>query len=165
MIIANFLVGLGCTTCQSGPVVHTVPNVDLVQYSGTWFEIASYPQFFERGCVNVKATYTPMKDYIEVYNQSVKNGMANDIKGKAFIVKNSGNAKLKVQFVWPFKGDYWIIKLADDYSWAVVSDSKRSTLWILSRTPKMEPVLYQQIVADISKEGFDINKIVKMVQQ
>ncbi|NDP22553.1 MAG: lipocalin family protein [Paludibacter sp.] len=151
--------------CKPTTNLTTVQEVDLSRYSGTWYELASYPQFFERGCINVRATYTPKADFIEVYNQSIKNGKANNIKGKAFVVKNSGNAKFKVQFFWPFKGDYWIIDLADDYSWAVVSDPKRSTLWILSRKPEMDSNIYNALIDKLVEKGFDKNKIVIMVQQ
>ena len=154
-----------CVGCKTSITLTTVSEVDLNRYSGTWYELASYPQFFERGCINVRATYMPKDGYIEVFNQSIKNGKSNDIKGKAFVVENSGNAKLKVQFFWPFKGNYWIIDLADDYSWAVVSDPDRSTLWILSRTRKMDENLYVSLIDKLVKNGFDRNKIVRMVQE
>jgi len=164
MIPALFIV-FGFSACSSKTTLSTVTSVDLKRYSGTWYEIASYPQFFERGCSNVRATYTAKNGYIEVFNQSLKNAKPNDIKGKAFVVPGSKNAKLKVQFFWPFKGDYWIIDLADDYSWAVVSDPKLKTLWILSRTPKMDEVLYNSLIDKLVKVGFDKEKIVRMVQE
>ncbi len=164
LVIMGFLITFSSYSCDSKIPLSTVRNVDLVRYSGTWYEIASYPQFFERGCTNVKATYTPQNNYIEVFNQSIKNGAPNDIKGKAFVVKNSGYAKLKVQFFWPFKGDYWIIDLASDYSWAIVSDPKRKTLWILSRNQRMDEVLYNSLIDKLVMNGFDKRKIVKMVQ-
>jgi apolipoprotein D and lipocalin family protein len=70
-----------------------------------------------------------------------------------------------VQFFWPFKGDYWIIDLADDYSWAVVSDPKRKTLWILSRTKQMDESLYNTLINRLVKNGFESDKIVKMIQK
>ncbi|MDP4240637.1 MAG: lipocalin family protein [Bacteroidota bacterium] len=163
--LTAFFVTIGWTACESKSTLATVGSVDLKRYAGTWYEVASYPRFFERGCSNVKATYTPAKGYIEVFNQSIKNKKPNNIKGKAFVVGNSGNAKLKVQFFWPFKGDYWIIDLAGDYSWAIVSNPNRSTLWILSRSPKMEEKLYNSLVAKLEAKGFNKNKIVKMVQE
>jgi len=163
-LLATFVIAIGNVACEPVTTLKTVSSVDLQRYAGTWYEIASYPQFFERGCSNVKATYTSKGSYIEVFNQSVKNGKQNDIKGKAFVVKNSQNTKLKVQFFWPFKGDYWIIDLANDYSWAVVSNPKRTTLWILSRTSKMDEILYNSLIDKLVKNGFDKDKIVKMVQ-
>ena len=80
------------------------------------------------------------------------------------VVPGSGNAKLKVQFFWPFKGNYWIIDLAEDYSYAVVGDPSRKYLWILSRTPAMDPALYDEIVRRIAAQGFDTTKLVKADQ-
>lgn len=163
-LLSSLCVAVGCMACQHQSKVTTVSSVDLMRYSGTWYEIASYPQFFEKGCINVKATYTPKDGYIEVFNQSLKNGAPSNIKGSAFVVPNSGNAKLKVQFFWPFKGDYWIIDLAPDYSWAIVSNPKMSTLWILARTAVMDEVLYNSLIDGLVKKGFEKAKIVKMEQ-
>ncbi len=74
-------------------------------------------------------------------------------------MENSGNAKLNVQFFWPFKGKYWIIDLADDYSYATVGHPNKKYLWILSRTPKMNETIYQQTIFRIKEKGFDILKI------
>lgn len=156
---------LSSTACKQNVTLTTVSSVDLQRYAGTWYELASYPQFFERGCSNVRATYTAKDDYINVFNQSIKNGKPNEITGKAFVVPNSGNAKLKVQFFWPFKGDYWIIDLDKDYKWAIVSDPKQKTLWILSRTKYMDETLFNSLIDKLVRKGFDKQKIVKMVQK
>jgi apolipoprotein D and lipocalin family protein len=70
-----------------------------------------------------------------------------------------------VQFFWPFKGKYWIIDLADDYSYAVVSHPNKKYLWILSRTPQMDGQVYDQIILRLKNKGFDLTKIQKTVQQ
>lgn len=141
----------------------TVPFVDLTRYAGTWYEIASYPQRFTRGCNCTTAEYTlSPKGYVIVENRCRRdsvNGRQSYIKGKAFAVKNSGNAKLKVQFFWPFRGNYWIIGLADDYSYAVVSDPTKKYLWILSRTPEMDAGSYTQILAGLREKEFDTEKL------
>jgi len=143
--------------------LQTVPFVDLKKYAGKWYEIAAFPQRFQKKCNCTTATYTLTdQGYVVVENRCNKgavNGKQAYIKGKAFVVENSGNAKLKVQFFWPFKAKYWIIDLADDYSYAVVGHPNRSYLWILSRTPSMPDATYQQIISRISKLGFDISKI------
>lgn len=143
--------------------VKTVPYVDLSKYAGKWYEIASFPQRFQKGCNATTAEYTATdKGYIIVENRCNKgsiDGKQTYIKGKAFVEKNSGNAKLKVQFFWPFRAKYWIIDLADDYSFAVVSHPNRKYLWILSRTPKMDENVYQQIIARLKSKGFDLAKL------
>ena len=156
------------TTIALSQPLQTVANVDLNSYVGKWYEIASYPQRFQKGCQCTTAEYTLSdKGYVIVENRcnrdSIK-GKQSYIKGKAFVEKNSGNAKLKVQFFWPFKGKYWIIDLADDYSYAVVSHPNRKYLWILSRTPKMDNTIYQQILSRLKEKEFDLTKLQSTVQ-
>ena len=143
--------------------LQTVPEVDLSKYAGKWFEIASYPQRFQKNCFCTTATYTlSEKGYVIVENRCNKGsiqGKESYIKGKAFVDENSGNAKLHVQFFWPFKGKYWIIDLANDYSYAVVSHPNRRYLWILSRTAQMEDATYQSILSNLSAKGFDLSKL------
>jgi apolipoprotein D and lipocalin family protein len=149
--------------------LETVPYVDLDRYTGKWYEIASFPQRFQRGCHGTTAEYTLTdKGYMEVINRCNKDSLDGKevrIKGKAFVDKNTGNAKLKVQFFWPFRGKYWIIKLADDYRYAVVSHPNRSYLWILSRTPEMDENDYKMILNDLQAKGFDLEKLQKTVQK
>ncbi len=151
------------TTITSDQTLETVANVDLNKYSGKWFEIASYPQRFQKGCHCTTAEYTVSDEgYVIVENRCNRdsvNGKQSYIKGKAFVDKNSGNAKLKVQFFWPFKGKYWIIDLADDYSYAVVSHPNKKYLWILSRTPKMNEATYNQILLRLKEKHFDLTKL------
>lgn len=155
------------TPCTSQNL-ETVAEVDLTKYAGTWYEIASYPQWFQKGCYCTTATYTKTdKDYIVVENRCRKdsiNGKKSYSKGKAFIDPGTGNSKLKIQFFWPFKGKYWIIDLADDYSYAVVGHPDRDYLWILSRTPRLEESTYQEILARIKEKNFDIKKLRKTIQ-
>ncbi len=154
--------------------VKTVPQVDLKRYSGKWFEIARYPNNFQKKCVgNTTATYTIKdEDAIEVLNQCVKkDGTIDDAKGKAKIVDTKTNAKLEVRFapgflsflssVW---GDYWIIDLDDNYQYAAVGDPKREYFWILSRTPKMSDAVYQNILRRAEKMGFKPGQVVKTPQ-
>ncbi len=153
---------MAATTLKSQSL-QTVPYVDIKKYAGKWYEIASYPQRFQKGCHGTTAEYTwSEKGYVIVENRCNKgslSGKLSYIKGKAFVEENSGNAKLKVQFFWPFKGKYWIIDLADDYSYAVVSHPNKNYLWILSRTSKMNDETYQQIIARLKEKGFDLAKL------
>jgi apolipoprotein D and lipocalin family protein len=151
------------TAVSNSQTLQTVPNVDLKKYAGKWYEIASYPQRFQKGCNCTTAEYTlSEKGFVIVENRCNKdsiNGKQSYIKGKAFVENNSGNAKLKVQFFWPITGKYWIIDLATDYSYAVVSHPNKKYLWILSRTPKMDDAIYQQILSRLKEKGFDLSKL------
>jgi apolipoprotein D and lipocalin family protein len=143
----------------------TVPEVNLERYCGLWYEIASFPQKFQKGCRCSTAEYKlTEKNYIRVINKCQKPGKFAMIEGKAFVVKGSGNAKLKVQFFWPFKGDYWIIELDPDYNWAAVGNENRKYLWILSRRPVMQDTIYNEILNKVTAKGFDISKLKKTEQ-
>ena len=144
-------------------ILQTVSKVDLERYSGKWYEIASFPQRFQKGCQSTTAAYTlSNKGYLIVENccnRNSVNGKQSYIRGRAFVDKNSGNVKLKVQFFWPLRAKYWIIDLADDYSYAVVSHPNKKYLWILSRTPKMNEQTYGQILGRLKEKGFDLSKL------
>jgi apolipoprotein D and lipocalin family protein len=149
--------------------LQTVPYVDLSKYAGKWYEVASYPMSFQKGCHCTTAEYTlSEKGYVIVENRCNRNsvnGPESYIKGRAFVEKNSGNSKLKVQFFWPFRAKYWIIDLADDYSYAVVSHPNRQTLWILSRSPKMENLIYENILAGLREKKFDVSRLKKTIHK
>ncbi|MCX6564020.1 MAG: lipocalin family protein [Candidatus Aminicenantes bacterium] len=164
--ISGILGLTGMAAAQDKPL-ETVPSVDLQKYLGRWYEISSFPQRFQKGCHCTVAEYSMEKDFVRVINTCRKDGpegKESRAKGKAFVVKGSNNAKLRVQFFWPFRGDYWIIDLAEDYSFAVVGAPDRDYLWILSRTPQMDEGLYQEIVKRCADKGFDINRLVKTDQ-
>ncbi|MFC2137541.1 lipocalin family protein [Bacteroidota bacterium] len=159
------IITLGFLGCKSNTnSLETVDSIDIQKYQGLWYEIAIVPNNFEKGCSCTTAEYIPNeKGYIDVINTCKRKGKIDKIKGKAFVVKNSNNTKLKVQFFWPFKGNYWIIDIDENYTYAVVSGPSRKYLWILSRKPEMDKELYNSILKDLAEKNFDITKIVKTI--
>ena len=142
----------------------TVQFVNLDLYAGKWYEIARYPNRFQKKCIAaVSATYKLRKDgKVEVVNQCKQsNGKTKLARGSARVVDKVTNAKLKVTFFWPFSGDYWILDLDPDYKYAVVGEGKRKYLWILSRTPEIDPEIYSQILDRISNQGYDTAKLIR----
>ena len=140
----------------------TVENVDLEKYMGKWYDIAHFPATFLEGCENITAEYTITgKNYVKVFNRCVKGktGKVSSIRGKAFIVKGSKNSKLKVQFFWPFRADYWIIELDENYQYAAIGGPKRTYAWVLARTPAPDEKMVKKMIDSLEKEGFDVNKL------
>lgn len=150
------------------PPVRTVPHVDLQRYMGTWYEIASFPQPYQHGCFGTTATYTLRPDgKVDVVNRcrvGSLQGVEKVARGRARVVDPATNARLKVQFFWPLWGDYWIIELAPDYSWAAVAQPDRDALWILSRTPTMDDETFAGIVTRLVRQGFEIGRLDRTVQ-
>ena len=145
----------------------TVEHVDVHRYSGVWYEIARYPNFFQRNCVaDTTANYSLRTDgKIEVLNTCrKKNGKLDSARGSAKVVDTKTSAKLRVSFFWPFSGDYWIIGLDPAYRYAVVGDPQRKYLWILSREPKLDDASYQRITEIVREAGYDPAKLQKTAQ-
>ena len=166
------LVTTGCAATTTErlrlPPLETVARVDLSRYVGTWYEIANFPQSFQRGCTATTATYTIRPDGdIDVLNRCRKgsiDGKEKTALGRARAVDRSTNAKLEVSFFRPFWGDYWIIDLADDYTYSVVGHPGRDYLWILSRTPTMSEATYQVLVARLKAQGYETARLQRTVQ-
>ncbi len=164
------LMVLGC----AGPGINDSPlkvvdRVDLNRYLGKWYEIASYPAWFQKGCTGSTAEYSRLPDgKIRVANQCRKGDLDGPLKestGKAEVVDPATNAKLKVWFFWPFKGNYWIIDLDENYQWVVVGEPSRKYLWVLSRTPTMDPALFRRITQRLPQKGYDPGKLRKTGQK
>ncbi len=155
--------------------VQPVPSVDLVRYAGTWFEIARFPNRFQEKCTgDVTASYTVLEDgTIQVVNKCRKeDGTFDEAEGKARRKsEEEPSSKLEVRFAPAFLSflpfvwaDYWVIDLAPDYSYAVVSGPSREYLWILSRSPRMEQARYDEILDRLRAQGFDVSRLVKTKQ-
>lgn len=154
--------------CASHAPLKTVDHVDLKRYSGRWYEIARYPNRFQEKCAGgVTAEYTPQADgTIKVTNSCItKDGERESVTGRAKVVPDTGNARLKVSFFGPFYGSYDIIGLAKDYSWALVGHPSRDYLWILARHPSLSESRYQQIVNLAVAQGYDASRIQRTKQK
>jgi apolipoprotein D and lipocalin family protein len=142
--------------------LEVVPQVELKRYLGKWYEIAHLPFRFEDDCTDITAIYSLSKDgNVSVLNECLKDGKLKQAKGKAKVVDKNTGAKLKVTFFWPFYGDYWIINLGKDYTYAVVGTPNRKYLWILNRTPQMDDNLFSQLIEFVKSKGFNVTNLIK----
>jgi len=154
---------------SNSPELVTVPFVDLKRYLGKWYEIASFPQSFQKGCTGTTATYAPKDDgRIDVLNECYKDSLDSkktSAHGTAEVIDTKTNAKLSVSFFWPFKGDYWVIDLGANYDYAVIGHPNRKYLWILSRTPRMDSATYEGILERIKAKGYDLSPLQRTLQR
>jgi apolipoprotein D and lipocalin family protein len=164
---------LGAGACAAAPAepepLKTVPTLDVGRYMGTWYEIAKYPNSFQKKCArSTQATYSLQADgRVQVLNRcQTAKGEWSEAMGAARQIGGPTSAQLKVRFapawlsflplVW---GDYWIIDLDPDYQWVLVSEPEREYLWILSRTPQLPATTYQALLSKLDKLGFDLKRI------
>jgi apolipoprotein D and lipocalin family protein len=149
--------------------VKTIPSLDVPRYQGTWYEIAKFPNWFQKKCVsNTQAVYSLRPDgNLKVLNSCKQaDGAISQAEGLARQIGAKDSPKLEVRFapawlaflpvVW---GDYWVIDLDPQYQVAVVSDPRREYLWILSRTPNMDKKTYEELLSRLQAQQFDIRKL------
>lgn len=148
--------------------LRVVPQLDLKQYAGKWYEVARLPNRFQRMCEsNTTATYELRPDgKITVINACRKaDGSTTTAKGTAKLLGGANpNSKLKVTFFWPFYGDYWVMDLDPDYRWAVVGGPDRKYLWILSRTPALPDDVYRGLVERATAQGYKLDALIRTRQ-
>jgi len=150
-------------SAEESPPPETVAFVDLDRYVGNWYEIASIPNFFQKHCRgNTMASYRAIEEQrIEVINSCLdKDGSVDTAQGIARIVDRTSNARLEVSFVslfgWQlFWGDYWILDLAPDYSYAIVGTPNFRYGWILSRTPALSADVRNGIDKRLRSSGYN----------
>jgi|WetSurMetagenome_2_1015567.scaffolds.fasta_scaffold95911_2 apolipoprotein D and lipocalin family protein len=176
MVLPTFLLAMSLSAPPADPTpVTPVAAVDLDRYAGRWFEIARFPNRFQKSCAGeVVATYERRDDgRIRVVNRCTRaDGSVNEAEGVARPVEGGANARLKVRFApgWlsalPFVwADYWVIGLADDYRWALVGTPDRRYLWVLCRTREMAPADWDAAVAAARRNGFEVSRLERTRQK
>jgi len=145
-----------------------VTTVDLNRYKGKWHEIARLPNFFERKLKCISATYTLRDDgkitVLNAGNYITDPQKSTSSKGVAWIPDKNSPAKLKVQFFWPFSGDYWIMELDKDYRYVLVGDPSLKYLWILAREKEMDETTYHMLLQKAIDTGYDVKSIIRVEQ-
>ena len=153
---------MGCKTQKLE--LNTVKEVNLERYMGTWYEIARLPNSFEEGLNCVTANYSLNSNgSVKVVNRGVdedKPEKLSEASGKAKVPNTNEPGKLKVTFFWPFYGKYWILKLDEQYHYAIVGEPSGKYLWILSRSPQIDDELLNDLVQFCSKQGFDTRSLI-----
>ncbi len=154
--------------------VKTVSSVDLTKYVGTWYEVATIPQSFQKDCVkNTKANYKALSaNKIDVINTcTAAEGKTKVANGRAKVEDTVSNAKLQVSFVklfggyiFPFGGEYWIIDLATDYSYALIGNPSQKYAWILTRTPNVSIQTLERASKMLKQNGYNTCDIITSVQ-
>ncbi len=149
---------------KKNPPLEVAPYVEIEKYMGEWYEIARMPASFEKNCFGAKAVYSLRKDgSVKVQNTcriGSLDGKLKEATGKAYVVDKATNAKLKVRFFWPVKGDYWILEVGDHYEYALVGEPSREYLWILSRKPYLRQRTIDKLLARAQDSGFDTSTLI-----
>ncbi len=166
---ALVLVGCGASGNYRDTAVplESVARLDTDAYLGLWYEIARFPNFFERGCTGVTAEYALRENgKINVKNSCRKGALDGQLEVADGVARVVAPGQLKVKFAeWlPFEGDYWVIGLPADGQVSVVGVPSGDFGWILARTPELEADARDAALAILTKAGYDTTRLVWTVQ-
>jgi apolipoprotein D and lipocalin family protein len=152
----------GCVGIPDG--VEAIKGFDAQRYMGVWYEIARLDHSFERGLINVSATYSINKDgSVKVINRGFDSARKiwKEAEGKAYFIEGPDVGRLKVSFFGPFYGGYNIIELdKQDYSYVLICGNDRSYLWILARQPVLDEVIKTALVKKAKDLGFNTDELI-----
>ena len=157
------------SACTTYPPIKTVDSVDLPRFMGDWYVIANIPTFIEEGAHNAVETYKLNEDgtiaTTFTFRDGSFDGEKKEYNPKGFIYDTKSNAIWGMQFIWPFKADYRIIYLSEDYSKTVIGRIKRDYIWIMAKSPSIPEEEYKEILEVVKNQGYDINLIKKVPQK
>ncbi|RZK77586.1 MAG: hypothetical protein EOO92_12640, partial [Pedobacter sp.] len=140
-----------------------VKKVDIVSYAGKWYSLYSIPTIADNHFQQTTQTYVIHPDgYYAVFTTYKVHGEDGQkyVRSKLFVVRGTGNARLKLQLIWPFKTDYWIIELAEDYSYVVIGHPKHKHLAIMARKSSLPEELVLEIINRCEARGYDTSRLV-----
>jgi apolipoprotein D and lipocalin family protein len=156
--------------CQaSPPPLETVDSVDLERFMGDWYVIANIPTFAEKGAHNAVESYRLDDDgtiaTTFTFRKDAFDGPEKQYNPRGYVRDTRSNAEWGMQFIWPFRGDYRIIYLEDDYSATIIGRNKRDYVWLMAREPQMSEEDYANAVQLIVDAGYDVSDLQRVPQR
>jgi apolipoprotein D and lipocalin family protein len=150
------------TGCNAEPPLDVAPSVDLSRFQGKWYEIASLPRVAQTDCFGTTAFYTQAADgsfqFVNQCNVASTSGPLKTVTMTATVPDKSVPSKLALD-VGGLPGDYWILEVGQNYEYAVVGHPSRLYLWILSRTPRLDPATAKGVIDRAQSSHFDTSKL------
>lgn len=163
LILSTWILIAGCQTMKP---IHTVEAVDLRHFMGDWYVIASIPTFIEKDAYNAMESYRLDEDGTVAttfrFNKGSLDGPLKEYTARGFVKDKTSNAVWGMQFIWPFKAEYRIVYLAEDYSQTVIGRSKRDYVWIMARQPSIPDKDYGRILEFLTDQGYQLNNLRKV---
>lgn len=169
LFLASLLTFNMTAPAEERPPIQTAEHVDLERFMGSWYVIANIPTFLEKKAYNAVESYALNKDgsiaTTFTFNKGGFNGKLKRYTPRGFVRDKKSNAVWGMRFIWPFKGDYRIVHVEEDYSLTVIGREKRDYVWIMARTPTISEQDYRRMVDLVGGQGYDVSKIKNVPQQ
>ena len=168
LLLVPLITLLSACGSQNLKPIHTVEHVDLKRFMGDWYVIANIPTFIETDAYNAIETYQMNDDgsiaTTFTFRKGSPDGARKQYKPTGFILDQKSNALWDMQFIWPFKAEYRVIYLDDDYQTTIIGRSKRDYVWLMSRQSSIDKNSYKSLLTFIESQGYDLDKVQKVPQ-
>ena len=155
--------------CNSYPPIRSEKSVNIKRFMGDWYVIANIPTIIEDGAHNAIESYKLNQDGSIAttfsFNQDKFDGKKKIYHPTGFVVDKKSNAIWDMQFIWPFKSDFRIVYVSDDYSKTIIGRIKRDYVWIMARKPVISDKEYNYLLNIVEQEGYDIKEVQKVPQR
>jgi apolipoprotein D and lipocalin family protein len=154
------------TGCASKAPLPTPSQVDLDRFMGAWFVVGYTPILIDGEAHNaVEHYFRDSKEKIQTTYQYRDGGFDAKLKTHTpvgTIHNTDTNAEWRMQFIWPFKAQYIIYYLSDDYSRTIIAHPNRKYAWIMQRTPTISESEYEAMLQKLEAVGFDLSLIKRL---
>jgi apolipoprotein D and lipocalin family protein len=143
--------------------LQSVNYVDLSRYVGVWYDIAHYPSRYQEKCQDSVASFSLRNNgEIDVLNscRDKQNGTLHHADGHGWVIDTTSNARLKISYFWPFRNEYVIIDQGKEYEYSVICTADKKHLWIIARSPSMSSDVYEKIMTNVEKQGFQRGNLI-----
>ena len=158
----------GCQSQRLAPIALAGP-VDIPRFMGDWYVIAHIPLPPEKQAWNGIERYDLNEDGSITTTFTFRKGGADGEQKRytptAWVTDHPSKAVWKMQFLWPFKADFRIVWLDDDYQTTIIGRQKRDYVWIMARTPQIDDSTYQAMLAFLQQQGYSLEKLRRVPQQ
>ncbi len=153
---------------QSKPTIPAVPSVDLARFMGDWFVIANIPTRLERNAFDAVESYELRPDgRVQTtfrYRNKSFTAPIKTLKPVGTVRPGFNNAVWDMQFIWPFKAEYVVVYLSDDYSQTIIGRSARDYVWLMARTPTISEADYSRAIDRLRALGYDVSRVRRIPQ-
>ena len=156
----------GCASKQAP--LPTPSYVDLERYMGRWYVLACTPILIDKEAYNGIEHYRLDENAkIQTTYQFRDGGFDGELKAYTpvgWVYNEATNAEWRMQFIWPFRSDYIILHVDEDYSETIVVHPNRKYAWVMARTPKVSAADYEAMLQQLRDTGYDMEALRRMPQ-
>ena len=154
--------------CSTHPPLPTPDHVELESFMGRWYVLGYTPILVDKKAHNAIEHYRlDEENKIQTTYQFRDGGFDGELKTYTpvgWVHDKSTNAQWRMQFIWPFRSDYIILHLAEDYSRTIVAHPSRKYAWIMQREPQISDQDYETMLQILESEGVDRGLLLRLPQ-